>query len=141
MKLTGWQRIGIVASGLWFVGAGLFTLKVASDHDEEVAQTLYAACSQVRDEADSDHRSDCQRKADLSDKQDVFAECMAQFHSEYEWLDQHCTDEQFEHYKRSQSHELDDAAFVAIVPIPFAWGLAYFILFLLGWIRRGFRAK
>jgi len=31
-----------------------------------------------------------------------------------------------------------ETAIVAFVPVPLAWGTAYLLLFLVGWIRRGF---
>jgi hypothetical protein len=35
MSLNGWQRLGVVASAVWFLGAGLFTL---NHRDNEILQ-------------------------------------------------------------------------------------------------------
>ena len=37
MKLNGWQRIGIVASVVWAIGAGLYSLNASHDREAEKA--------------------------------------------------------------------------------------------------------
>jgi hypothetical protein len=31
-----------------------------------------------------------------------------------------------------------DAAMIGLIPVPFGWGLAYLVLFLVRWVKRGF---
>ena len=57
MKLSGWKRIGIVASVVWVIGAGIYTFQAASDEDMRVAGEITQVCSdshRVRGVADNE---------------------------------------------------------------------------------------
>ncbi len=44
MKLNGWKRIGIVASVVWVLGAGILTLTVVQNADINTASSLSIRC-------------------------------------------------------------------------------------------------
>jgi len=44
MKLNGWKRIGIVASIVWILGAGIYTLKATGNTDEKRASEIIQSC-------------------------------------------------------------------------------------------------
>jgi hypothetical protein len=71
-KLNGWKRIGIVASVVWILGAGLYTLKATSDADLRDAASIYSDCAAVRDER-------WQRQSEYCAKQDDYNACNDDF--------------------------------------------------------------
>jgi hypothetical protein len=106
-KLNGWQRIGVVASVVWILGAGFYTLDAVQESDSKTAVAAALEC-----------------ESHIPQGITTLAEC-----------DKRMTDYEAETY----SGEWADAAIVAFVPVPLAWGLAYLTLFLTRWIKRGFR--
>jgi len=44
MKLNGWKRIGVVASAVWILGAGFYTLNTRMDSDAQTAADLTLSC-------------------------------------------------------------------------------------------------
>lgn len=44
MKLNGWKRIGIIASVVWIVGAGYYTVIATSDADAKFASGIRLDC-------------------------------------------------------------------------------------------------
>ena len=89
MKINGWQRIGIIASAVWVVGAGLYSLGRLSDEDIKTAGFFYRQCASIRDETDHAHRVECERqgeKAPMIDMTRVFSECMTPYDQEFKQL-------------------------------------------------------
>jgi hypothetical protein len=52
-----------------------------------------------------------------------------------------CYREAMDSATRQLPYEREEAAIVALVPVPFAWAAAYLLLFLVRWVRKGFRAE
>ncbi|HKV47096.1 MAG TPA: hypothetical protein VJN69_03310 [Candidatus Acidoferrales bacterium] len=48
MKLNGWKRLGVVASVVWIIGAGFYTLGNLSDEAVETASQLTLNCEAAR---------------------------------------------------------------------------------------------
>jgi hypothetical protein len=108
MKLNGWKRIGIIASVVWMLGAGLYTFTATTDSEIKTASELTLSCESAHN----------WRGSDYCDKQstDYLATNAAKWNPRIE------------------------SAIVGIVPVPFAWGLAYLVLFLVRWVKRGFES-
>ena len=49
-----------------------------------------------------------------------------------------CSLNAYAYLERAARFERIDATVVALVPVPLAWGAAYFALFLFRWVRKGF---
>ncbi len=114
MKLNGWQRIGILTSVVWIVGADIHTLTVERDRNNRTYFSLMDSCI-------ASYRSNSDQHIDADDV---------------------CT-KKWAHFNVSALHEERvEALTVALVPVPIAWGLAYLALFLIRWVKRGgFQAK
>ncbi len=139
MKINGWQRIGIIASVIWVVGAGLYTLRRLSDEDIKTAGFFYRQCASIRDETERAHRDECAKKGEkafMIDMTRVFNECMVPYDKEFEQLDDKCTKESQDYAIRAIPRERLGAAVVAFGPVPVAWGGAYLALFLFRWVRK-----
>jgi hypothetical protein len=54
MRLNGWQRIGIVLSILWALGAGLYSYNAHLTRAEEMTDRDYRACVAVKDTLNRD---------------------------------------------------------------------------------------
>ena len=99
-RLSGWQRVGIVASVLWALGAGLVVFRNENNYAHEARNITYMACIH-------DRSSD---------------ECVKEAWDAYQW-----------HMQGIWRLEV----FVALVPIPIAWLLAYMFIGVWRWVRRG----
>jgi len=53
-KLNGWKRIGIIASVVWILGAGVYTFKVTNDADIKAASGLTLSCEEAHNWRGSD---------------------------------------------------------------------------------------
>jgi hypothetical protein len=49
-----------------------------------------------------------------------------------------CTNEMYASGARTLPFEREEAAIIALVPVPLAWFGVYLIIFLVKWVRRGF---
>jgi hypothetical protein len=49
-----------------------------------------------------------------------------------------CSKEGDQELRDQYHYEVEDAALVALVPIPFGWGFVYLVLLTFRWIKRGF---
>ena len=47
MKLNGWQRIGVLASAVWMLGGGIYTLNHVSNDDIQTASELTLSCEEA----------------------------------------------------------------------------------------------
>jgi hypothetical protein len=119
-RLNGWQRIGIVLSVVWAVGAFIYARDAAENRAEEFARSAYQICF------------DNARRV-LGDESDPSAQ------SHYDAALNGC----YAELQRTRAVWLagswGDAAITALVPIPVAWLLAWGLVALVRWIRRGFQ--
>ena len=56
-----WKRIGIVASVVWILGAGIYTLKVTSDQDVRTAVWAERTCLDIQNGQDPDNKCEKRR--------------------------------------------------------------------------------
>lgn len=113
MKLNGGKRIGIIASVVWVLGAGAYTLISKSSEDIERNAYFYRLCEQgILDRHLTPEQTDDAIKR--------------------------CDRESQEHVPLDITNERLDAALVALIPVPLGWGFAYLVFFLVRWVRRGF---
>lgn len=111
MKLNGWKRIGIIASVAWILGAGFRTYTSEIDSASRAVSFTHVTCD-----------------ANLAGKTgDAWTKGFDE-----------CNKQADELLNVDTSNARMDAAGVAIFPVPLGWGLAYLILFLARWVRRGF---
>jgi len=136
MRINGWQRIGIVASVVWMLVAGIYTLNVTSDADLEAAARIYRDCADIRDDANQRQREYCwQQSAKSADYSAVFNKCVQEFEAKNPDT---CSKRSADYAVNSLPNERIEAAAVALIPLPLAWGFAYLCLFLVRWVKRGF---
>lgn len=125
VKLTGWKRIGIIASVVWILGAGLYTYVTEMDKLSQFSGFSLNQCDELV-------RSDIDRcgKDGQIDKQ-----C-----EELAWKRwRKCNDEALDYIpKVAAPNARLVGAIVAFVPVPLGWGFAYLVLFLVRWVKRGF---
>jgi hypothetical protein len=116
MILSGWKRIGIVASIGWILGAGYYTLVSVSAADSRFHVGLTLRCEEARPNGMTESE-----QTKWQERCDSYLPTGERLHQELqaEWL---------------------EAAMVAFIPVPLAWGLVYLVLFLVGWIKRGFHS-
>ena len=51
---------------------------------------------------------------------------------------QACENDSMKQAMSDMKIERTDATIIALVPVPFAWGLVYLVIFLVRWVKRGF---
>ena len=106
MRLNGWQRIGIVASVIWAIGAPIYLDSAAEQKAGENFSRYYELC---RDNTSNDPN----RCFELASRQ-------------YDLVERY--------------HLLSaNGAVAALVPVGLGWLLAYALVYLVLWIRAGFR--
>lgn len=111
VKVSGWQRIGIIASVVWILGAWIHTYDSEINSASEFIVSTHVACDSYL----VGKTGDAWKKGfDECDKQDNDSRALAISNARFE------------------------AALVAFVPVPLAWGLTYLVLFLVRWVKRGF---
>ena len=116
MRLNGWQRMGVVISVVWCVSA--FWYLSASGMKE-----VYASAA--------DRYSPCFEGT-------VARELFPQEPTLHMRTWQQCQVAQYADIERDAHEVHEEAAIVAVVPVPFAWGAIYLVLTLTKWVRRGF---
>jgi hypothetical protein len=151
MKINGWKRVGIIASVVWMVSAGLYTLNALSDRDERSAESFYSLCVNIRDEAITNQGKYCHDEAERSaklwydqcirtrkycapDPRGDYSKCMTDYEATYP---DHCSADHLKYSLDALPSERTEATVVAVVPVPFGWGFAYLVLFLVRWVKRG----
>ena len=111
MRLNGWKRLGIISSVVWILGAGFHTYTSEMDGGSKAVSFNHVVC-------------DANLKGKTGDA----------------WtrgVDE-CNRQADELLRVDTSNARMDAANIALFPVPLGWGLAYLILFLARWARRGF---
>jgi hypothetical protein len=111
MKLSGWKRIGIVASILWILGAGAHTYDSEMSSSSDMIASIHVECDSNLAGMTGEDRTAAFDK---------------------------CNKEAEDSLARALTNARLTAAFIAFVPVPLGWGFAYLILFAIRWIRRGF---
>jgi len=111
MKLNGWKRIGIIVSIVWVIGAGAHTYNSTIDKFSEMIASTHVQC-------------DNNLAAKTGDAYTVGFNA--------------CNKEADDSLTSVLGVARLDAVLVALVPVPLGWGFAYLILFLIGWVKRGF---
>jgi hypothetical protein len=110
LKLNGWEKIGIIASLAWILGAGLHTLHAQIRDASKTIASDRVACdsdlSGMTDEAKKKASEACNEHA-----QDALAAATVNARL--------------------------IAVMVALLPVPVGWGVGYFGPFLAVWARRG----
>ncbi len=113
-KLSGWQRIGILASLGWILGAGYYTFATISEANSRFHAELALRCEEnLSNGMTESERTKWQEHCDS-------------YLPTGERLDQEVRDERLE------------AFCVAFIPVPLGWSFVYLILFLVRWVKRGF---
>jgi hypothetical protein len=109
MKLNGWKRVGIVASVVWAIGGYIHTL----DTENATAMGVYSM---------------------------IYNDCVGNSTNGRAWgSEDQCSKERDASLSASYPSAVESAAFVAVVPIPLGWGFVYLMIFIVRWIKRGFR--
>jgi uncharacterized membrane protein len=99
-RLNGWQRIGIVLSVVWALGAAAYVWQYKADANART-EKFYATCLQQRDDCDA------KREALLS----------------------------------AQGRVTREKLFWALAPVPLGWLIVYGVVWLVRWIRAGFKRE
>ena len=121
-------------------GAGIYTLKITGDNDLRFFGDIYLQCADIREEGRQTQREYCARqgeRAPMIDSSTVFNKCMEDYEAQHPDT---CSTRTKDYAERALKREWIRAGVVAIVPVPFAWGFVYLILFLVRWVKRGFTA-
>lgn len=103
-KLTGWKRIGLIASLVWMVGAGLGALIVLNGEAKRTAQLFYSQCAKDSDEMDHNQREECSHKGEIApaiDSATVFDKCMEDEKAKYP---DHCGDNDLKYWAPYQAN-------------------------------------
>jgi hypothetical protein len=106
MRLNGWQRIGIVASVIWAIGAPIYLDQAALQEASAAFSRYYEAC---RDVPSNDPDQCFQRAGRVYDTVPRYHLLSA------------------------------NGAVAALVPVGLGWLLAYALVYLVRWIRAGFK--
>jgi hypothetical protein len=116
MRLSGWQRIGVVASILWFIVGGFLGNKAALD--------------------DAGTKTSAQLDLCVTANKIRFGE-----YGPYDQVWTPCWNEHTTNYMRNAEGHWWVALAAAVVPIPIGWLLGWAILSTGRWIRGGFRGS
>lgn len=150
-KLNGWKRIGIVASIVWIVGAGLYTQTSLQNESMRINEEGDKVCENVALDDNMASRKAARRYADhgfaMKSSSDAAVNAAIQAEEErminaadeaYRNAIKACDAQMTADQDAEWPQDNEVAMVVALVPVPVAWGFAYFLLFLVRWIRRGF---
>jgi hypothetical protein len=111
MRINGWKRIGIIVSIVWILGAGLYTFDSEIDKAIEEISSIHVQCD-----------------ANLAGKPG----------DAWETGFNACNKQSDDSVALAYNNAWLTAAIVAFVPVPPGWGFVYLVIFLIGWVRRGF---
>jgi hypothetical protein len=106
MRLNGWQRIGIVLSIVWAVGAAIHTRNAEVATWERLASTGYTLCMEA--------------------KQADYAKCSAEMSATL---------------MKAYDPYWPNIGFAALAPVLAGWIVAYLLLWIFRWVKRGFDAR
>jgi len=128
--LNGWQRLGVIASVLWLAGGFFWGVSLYVSEQTAPVTSIYQLCMQVADQkqenyykqqaiAQESHTSS--RTADTWDADN--AKCSSEFAAQY---------------TAAVAGRWWAALGFALVPLLFAWGLAWLCVCLFRWVHAGF---
>ena len=106
MRLNGWQRIGIVLSIVWAVGAAIHTRNDELDTWKRGTSLDYTLC--------------------MAGKQVDWPKCLAELTATL---------------KKGSDPYWSNIAFAAFGPVLAGWIVAYLLLWIFRWVRRGFETR
>ncbi len=106
-NINGWQRLGIVVSVLWIIGAALFQRTSDVDRAQDFMNETYQTCIDLKKQ-----------------------------HNDFNFGP--CMDEAEKNYAIFVKDSWGNVAFTALAPIPIGWLLAYTVIGIFRWVRRGF---
>lgn len=106
MTLNRWQRIGVVLSVVWALGAGIYSRSSDVNDAMAIAGLSYQICTEAEASRSNFNFDDCSKK--MSESTALLL-----------------------------SGSWGNAAFIALVPIPFWWGFVYFLLRVYRWVKEG----
>ena len=110
-KLNGWKRIGIIASVVWILGAGLWT------YDSDLREaSKYIVLAHVQCDADLAGKTGDAYTAGFNE----------------------CNERDDGSLALAFTNARLQGAVVGLVPVPLGWALVYLVLFLVNWVKRGF---
>jgi hypothetical protein len=127
-KLNGWKRIGIVVSVVWILGAGTYTYHSQMDQASLLIGEAYLSCGSAAgaplprktpDSAPEPGTVPVPPGAVAADSVD-------------------CHKQAEDSFAAAVKNARLDAALAALVPVPLGWGFTYLVLFIVGWVTRGF---
>ena len=126
-RLGGWQRFGIVLSVVWALGAAYSWLSFQTQEADDAAAFASRVCNKLADEAAQrnwvwQHDPNYPNHNEALEDADISK----------------CSEETLETYAIYQQHKWGNSALAALVPLPFAWLLAYIVIVVVRWIKRGF---
>lgn len=118
---SGWKRISVILSVLWMLGAGWYTLVSEDDQWGRINASAHSTCFENAE------------REEMSENPENVERGKAM------WT--RCEEDRDKHDLIQLKIVRQDAAIAAFVPVPFAWGAVYLILFLVRWVKRGFAGK
>jgi hypothetical protein len=113
MRLSGWQRIGIVASMVWFLAGGFMGNKLAIDDGGARTNSWFDSCV----------AGNKLKFGEYGPYEKVWTPCWDQYGPKY--------------VKNVEGHWLV-ALGLALVPLPIAWLLGWLLITTSRWVARGF---
>jgi hypothetical protein len=111
VKINGWKRIGIIASVVWILCAGVHTYDSEIDSASKGIASIHVAC-------------DSNLAGKTGDAWDTWFKA--------------CNKDAEESLSEAYKNAWFEAALVAFIPVPLGWCFAYLVLFLVRWVKRGF---
>jgi hypothetical protein len=114
-KLSGWKRIGIVASVVWAVGGFIWANNNALSRNDWIIR------NKIECKAESYQRSSQGLQPGPGDL--TADECETRYNKIWE---------------KAIQHHWEEAAIFALVPIPFAWIIGWGLISIVRWVRAGF---
>jgi hypothetical protein len=118
MKISGWQRIGVVASIIWFFAGGFIGNNLAIDNADTRTSLWFNSCVAANK----------RQFGEYGPYEQVWTPCWNQFSSQHS-----------KNWEES-GHWLVALAF-ALIPLPIAWLLGWLIISTTRWVARGFGAE
>lgn len=122
LRLNGWQRIGVVLSVLWGIGAAYYESNAINAREtaaiSDQVELLRRICRMEQDQA-------------ITESRPFNRDCVEEFRKN---VDDFLRNPAFRESRWS-------IALAALVPILFGWLLAYSLVGLFKWIRAGFRPR
>jgi hypothetical protein len=110
MRLNGWQRIGVVVSLAWAIGAGLYQRNSDITKANDTASLSHRICLEAESARNDPNRDPAA-----------------------------CDGKYLEAYKLWMDGSWANVAFVAVAPIPLGWLGVYALIRIRRWILDGFR--